>query len=314
MTLGSFATQVFLEPSWTARQLPGLAGKVAIVTGATSGIGAEIVAGLAAKGAHVFCIARDPTKAQTLIQKTPGNIEYLIADFTDLDSVVACASKFASKKLSLDILVNNAGVYSSRFKLSKQGFEEQFAVNFFGLVVFTNALLPIIAATMHSRIVNVSSFLHVRADEFDLDMVQTESEFSKTLQYCRTKLAVMQYTAYLQDVLDKKGKEVYVNACHPGLVATNMTNVPFKGPKTFAQQLYNFLKISPVKGAITPLYIAGDADIQRLSYKAKYFVPYAALAEPSRIAYNLPAAKNTMAMTRKLLQSKFKKDFKLALE
>ncbi|VAI00523.1 unnamed protein product [Triticum turgidum subsp. durum] len=146
------------------------AGLTAIVTGASSGIGAETARVLAARGAHVVMAARNLAAAETVRQAvladTPGaSLELMELDLSSLASVRKFAADFAARGLPLNILVNNAGVMATPFSLSKDGIEMQFATNHVGHFLLTHLLLETMKKTSHEsnvegRIVNVSSEGH----------------------------------------------------------------------------------------------------------------------------------------------------------
>uniref|UniRef100_A0A453GY48 WW domain-containing oxidoreductase n=1 Tax=Aegilops tauschii subsp. strangulata TaxID=200361 RepID=A0A453GY48_AEGTS len=146
------------------------AGLTAIVTGASSGIGAETARVLAARGAHVVMAVRNLAAAETVRQavlaETPGaSVEVMELDLSSLASVRKFAADFAARGLPLNILINNAGVMATPFSLSKDGIEMQFATNHVGHFLLTHLLLETMKKTSHEsnvegRIVNVSSEGH----------------------------------------------------------------------------------------------------------------------------------------------------------
>jgi NAD(P)-dependent dehydrogenase (short-subunit alcohol dehydrogenase family) len=220
------------------RDLPSLEGKVAIVTGASAGLGAETCLVLAKKGAHVFCMGRSKDKTMAVIDNiinTTGNkkVEFLQADFMDLKSVEKAAHEFLSRKLPLHILVNNAGIMACPYALSKDGIESQMATNHFAHALLTNILLPVIQASQPSRIVNLSSDAHrafSRKGGIKYDELVDEKKYKSAVRYGETKIANIHFTIELQERLDAEARrqgytqsQVYVNACHPGIVATELS-------------------------------------------------------------------------------------------
>ncbi|KAI8916295.1 hypothetical protein EDD86DRAFT_14262 [Gorgonomyces haynaldii] len=292
MTLGSFFTQVFLYPSWTAADLPDLTGKTAVVTGASAGIGKETVRELARKGCKVISLGRNKEKTLAAIEEIKqetGNtlLEFVQCDMSDLTSVLLASETIIKKKLPIDILVNNAGIFNADFALSKQGIEATFATNVFGLVLLTTKLLPVLLQTKKPRIVNVSSFLHMAAKEVDLESINDPQKFNGRSAYCASKLALQHYSLLLAEKLEGKA---LVNTLHPGLVKTEIGRKDGKSPDP---AFMDYLSINPVKGAITTLYVAGDPDIERLGYNGQYFVPYASLAQASPQALDRVQAQKT---------------------
>ena len=168
MTLGSILTQTFTFPSWKPeKNLPDLSGKVAAVTGASTGLGLETATELARKGAAVYCFGRSAEKTNAAIEKIKketGNdkVYFIQADLLDLVSMERAADQLLSQTKQLNILVNNAGIMSTPWGLSAQGIENQFATNHFAHAVLTNKLLATLRSSTPSRIVNLSSLAHTR--------------------------------------------------------------------------------------------------------------------------------------------------------
>ncbi|KAL2918552.1 hypothetical protein HK105_201953 [Polyrhizophydium stewartii] len=321
MTIGSLFTQTFFQPSWTARELPSLTGKVAIVTGASAGLGKVTALELARKGAHVFLVGRSEAKTQAVvddIKRETGSskVELLLADFLDLPTVEAAADKFVARGLPLDILVNNAGIMHAPFELSKQGIESQFAVNHFATTVFTVRLLPAIKRAAVPRIVNLSSLAHLGVDSKGIDyaILNDEAKYDRFARYSETKLANIYFTTQLQKRLEAAGvKSALVNAVHPGVVKTElMRHRTEVTGSAIGSVMINSLFISADKGALTQLYVAADPEIEAKQYRGRYFVPYAALAEPTAVAKNEEFAAKTWEWTQEILQKHFRKSWSWA--
>ncbi|KAJ3063607.1 hypothetical protein HDU98_000581 [Podochytrium sp. JEL0797] len=319
MTFGSVLTQTFTSPSWApATGLPDLTGKVALVTGASTGLGKETALQLAMKGAHVFCLGRSAEKTNAAVAdiKTKSNnpnVEFLQADLMDLVSVEQAAATFLAKNLPLHILVNNAGVMDCPFSLSKQGIESQFATNHFAHVVLTAKLLPALEKAQPSRVVVLSSMSHsanlpsnggIVFEKVD-DNAATYNGFSR---YGETKLANLHFARELQSRLDAKhggASKVFVNAVHPGVVRTELQRDMHWGVVAMLQP---FL-ISPEKGALTQIYAAAAPEIETQGIKGQYLVPYCQVAEASAEAVNKESAVKTWEWTEKMLKEKFRKDW-----
>ena len=164
---------------WTANDIPDQTGRVAIVTGANSGIGYETALALAGKGATVIMACRNLDKANAAadqIRRTnpAGQVVVLQLDLGDLDSVRKFATEFQASYDRLDLLINNAGIMAPPYGKTAQGFESQFGVNHLGHFALTGLLLDLILATPGSRIVTVSSVMH-RAGTIDFDDLQWET-------------------------------------------------------------------------------------------------------------------------------------------
>lgn len=249
---------------WTLDQ-HDLSDKIAIVTGANSGIGLETARALAERGAHVVLACRNPSKAaaaQADIEAgaLQGGVECMPLDLSSLDSVAAFADAFRARFERLDLLINNAGVMAPPKTLSADGFELQFATNHLGHFALTGRLLDRLLATPGARIVNVSSLAH-RFGRMDLDDLAAEQGYSKWGAYGRSKLANLLFTFELQRRLAAMNAPVQVMAAHPGWTATNLQDGIFGAGffnAIFAQ--------TPARGALPTLRAALDPEAAPASY------------------------------------------------
>ena len=198
-----------------------LKGKVAIVTGANSGIGLETTARLAEMGAKVVMACRDTEKAAAALKdiKKRGDhldLEIISLDLGDLASVKQFTNEFTAKHKSLHILVNNAGVMRTPLWRTNQGAEIQMGVNHFGHFYLTNLLVPALSnAEGNSRVVNVSSIAHERARSLGIDDIHWEKRSYDTAEaYCRSKLANVLFSNEFNRRTNKYG--IYSNSLHPG--------------------------------------------------------------------------------------------------
>ncbi|KAL2918555.1 hypothetical protein HK105_201956 [Polyrhizophydium stewartii] len=321
MSLGSIISQRFTQPKWSVDRIPSLEGKVAIVTGASAGLGKVTALELARKGAHVFLVGRSEAKTQAVlddIKRETGSskVELLLADFLDLAAVEAAADKFLARGLPLDILVNNAGIVSPTFKLSKQGIESQFAVNHFATTVLTVRLLPAIKRATAPRIVNLSSLAHddVGASGIEYAILNDEAKYNIEVRYAETKLANIYFTTQLQKRLEAVGvKNVLVNAVHPGAVKTDFLSEHKDFTTPFLNRIIiNNFFIDAKKGALTQLYVAADPEIEAKQYRGRYFVPFGVLGEPTAVAKNEDFAVKTWEWTQEILQKHFRPDWSWA--
>lgn len=200
--------------------------KIALITGATRGIGVETARQLAREGVHVIVGARSPAKGAGVALTLQGEglaVEALQLDVTDAASIGAAAEEVARKHGRLDILVNNAGVLSdvSGGKPSAQTLAEWrrvFDTNLFGLVETTLAFLPLLRKSPAGRIVNLSSILgsialHEQPDSPIYD-------FKSVPAYNVSKSAVNAWTVQL--AWELRDTPIKVNAAHPGYVRTDM--------------------------------------------------------------------------------------------
>ena len=199
---------------WTAADLPSFAGRIAIVTGANSGLGAVTARELARKGAKVILAVRNTNKGEAAAQQMTGNVEVRQLDLQDLSSV----RQFAGGVDEVDILINNAGIMAVPYALTADGFESQIGTNHLGHFALTNLLLPKIT----DRVVTVSSMLH-RMGSISLDDLNWKSRrYSPWPAYGQSKLANLLFTRELQQRLNAVGSPLRALAAHPGYSHTNL--------------------------------------------------------------------------------------------
>ncbi len=237
-----------------------LSGRVALVTGANTGIGLVTARELAAQGAHVFIACRSLERGQEAINEirtaVPGaNVELLALDLGDLESVHACAAAFLARDLPLHLLINNAGLAGAK-GFTKSGFEMAFGVNHVGHFLFTQLLLDRIKQSAPARIVTVSSRAHTRVSGIDWDAVTKPTQTTTGFQeYGVSKLANLLFSAELGRKLAGTGVTTY--SLHPGVVASDVWR---KVPWPF-RSLMKLTMITVEEGAKTTLYCATSSDV-----------------------------------------------------
>jgi NAD(P)-dependent dehydrogenase (short-subunit alcohol dehydrogenase family) len=261
---------------WTAQQMPEVTGKVAVITGANSGIGLVAARELARKGAQVVLavrsIERGEEAARSIRAFAPGaSVEVAPLDLSSLASVRAFAESLGARHRKLDLLVNNAGVMALPRRTTADGFELQFGTNHLGHFALTGLLLPrLVAAGGPARIVTVSSNLH-RRGRMAFDDLMGERRYDKWGAYAQSKLANLLFTYELDRRLRAAGLPVLAVACHPGFAATNLQ---LAGPRmegsrvveavsSFASSLF---AQSAEMGALPTLYAAVAPDVQGGDY------------------------------------------------
>ena len=216
---------------WTTTDIPDQTGRVAVITGANTGLGYETAAALAAKGAHVVLAVRNLDKgkdAAALIHKRNPAAEVNLQelDLTSLDSIRAAAEQLRSDHDHIDLLVNNAGVMYTPKSTTKDGFELQFGTNHLGHFALTGLLLDRLLPIAGSRVVTVSSIGHrIRAD-IHFDDLQWEHSYNRVAAYGQAKLANLLFTYELQRRLAVGGTTIAA-AAHPGGSHTELSrNLP----------------------------------------------------------------------------------------
>ncbi|KAJ3318735.1 hypothetical protein HDV06_007060 [Boothiomyces sp. JEL0866] len=233
-----------------------LTGKVAIVTGASSGIGKITAQELARLNCKVVIAARNQQKTLPIIEnikKETGNdkVVFLHLELDNLKTIPRAVTEFLSSNDRLDLLINNAGVANAG-GLTKDGFEMTFGTNHLGPFLFTELLRSILEATPDSRIVNVASKIHLRGAKYDYSKLKSENTNTVKLDsYGDSKLANVMYTKKLASDL----KNTLAYCLHPGVVATDIwRNVP-----GFLQPVIKLFMITEQEGAMTSLYCALEA-------------------------------------------------------
>jgi NAD(P)-dependent dehydrogenase (short-subunit alcohol dehydrogenase family) len=211
---------------WTEADVPDRSGRVALVTGANTGIGYDAARVLAQRGATVVLGCRDQTKAADAaerIKKVAGGatVELLDLDLSDLSSVRAAADTVRSAHDRIDLLVNNAGVMMTPYSRTVDGYELQFATNHLGHFALTGLLLDRVTAGPSSRIVTVSSVAH-RTGRIDFDDLQSEHDYKRAAAYGQSKLANLLFTYELQRRLEAAGSSTIAVAAHPGFANTEL--------------------------------------------------------------------------------------------
>lgn len=249
----------------TANQDLSAQGKVALVTGANTGIGRVTAVQLALSGFHVFLACRDAAKTAEVLaeinERSNGQAkaEFLPLDLGDFESVRACANQFLARNLGLDLLINNAGLAGAK-GLTRSGFELTFGVCHMGHFLLTQLLMPALQKPTQARVVVVASRAHRHARGIDFDSLRQATQGAGGIkEYAQAKLANILFVKALAHRL--KGSSITTYALHPGVVATEV----WRKLPGFIQPLIKLFMISPEDGAKTTLYCALSPDVQHHS-------------------------------------------------
>jgi NAD(P)-dependent dehydrogenase (short-subunit alcohol dehydrogenase family) len=258
-----------MSSKWTAADVPDQTGRVAIVTGANSGLGYDTAAVLADKGAHVVLAVRNLDKgneAADRIKSTSPNADVALQqlDLTSLDSVRNAADELRATHPRIDLLINNAGVmYVPTRETTKDGFEMQFGTNHLGHFALTGQLLDNILPVEGSRVVTISSVGHRLMARIHFDDLQLERKYNRVEAYGQSKLANLLFTYELQRRLNAKGSPTIAAAAHPGFSDTELMRhlpgfIPDFAWRPFTQP--------PDMGALPTLRAATDPGVQGGQY------------------------------------------------
>ena len=254
---------------WDSQDIPDQKGRIAIVTGSSSGIGYETVRVLANKNATVIIAVRNLQKGNAALdqikeQNVSADVGIMEIDLTDLQSIHNFAENFKKKYNRLDLLINNAGVMMPPYCKTADGFELQFGTNHLGHFALTGLLMDLLKKTSNSRIVNVSSGAHHYGNlDFD-DLAWEKRDYKPMKAYGDSKIANIYFTCELQRKLESNGNEVIATAAHPGWTATELQR--YAG---FFSFMNPYLAQDISMGALPTLYAAAAPDVK----SGEYFGP-----------------------------------------
>ncbi|CBL44337.1 Putative oxidoreductase [gamma proteobacterium HdN1] len=258
--------------SWNTSSIPDQTGRIAVVTGANSGLGLETAQVLAKKGATVILACRNAAKADDAMreirQSVPNaKLEFVRLDLASQSSVKEAASELRQRYPVIDLLINNAGVMWLEEGRTEDGFERHLGTNHFGHFTWTLLLLPSMVNVVGSRIVTVSSLAH-RSGYLALDDIEQARNYTKHGAYGVSKFANLIFALELERRLRAAHAETLSIACHPGISGTNLAN-EWSGSGLLARigvKFFPLISQSAASGALPSLYAATAAGVQGGSY------------------------------------------------
>ena len=212
--------------TWTTNDIPDLSGRLAIITGATGGLGLETALVLAGKGAEVVLAARNPAKgaeAERLIRSRHPDaaVRFELLDLASLASVRAFAERYLATGRPIDILIDNAGVMALPTRQTTvDGFEMQFGTNYLSHFALVGRLLPLLIGAK-ARVAQLSSVAH-RSGHIRLDDLNYQTHYSPWSVYQQSKLAMLMFALELQRRSDAHGWGLTSVAAHPGFARTDL--------------------------------------------------------------------------------------------
>jgi NAD(P)-dependent dehydrogenase (short-subunit alcohol dehydrogenase family) len=249
---------------WSVADIPSQNGKLAVVTGATGGLGYETALALARAGAEVLVTGRNEEKGRVAIEQIKravpsAKIRFAMLDLASLRSIHAFAESMRANGRPLDLLINNAGVMDlPTRRVTEDGFELQFGTNHLSHFALTALLLPSLRKAQAPRVVNVSSLAH-RGGKIDFANLQAERKYNSWPAYQQSKLANLLFTFELQRRSNAYGWGLMSNAAHPGFARTDLIpNGPGAGglKGIGMKALGSFMSHSAAAGALPTLYAA----------------------------------------------------------
>jgi len=297
------------KQKWTADSIGDQTGRVAVVTGANTGIGLEAARELARQGATVVIASRNATKAENAANdikkdQPAGEVMVMLLDLADLESVKTFADEFRGRFDRLDLLINNAGVMMPPESKTADGFELQFGTNHLGHFALTGLLLDMVLRTPGSRIVNVSSSAHRYGEIVFDDLNWEKRKYKEMASYGQSKLANMLFTLELHKRLEKAGAGTLAVSCHPGWTRTDLQR--HSGLFSF---LNPFFAMNPWQGALPTLFAAvSDEVVGNGFYGPDGFMQmrgYPALRESKETARDAAVAKRLWQKSEKMTGVEF---------
>jgi NAD(P)-dependent dehydrogenase (short-subunit alcohol dehydrogenase family) len=246
-----------------------LRGKVALITGANSGLGHESMRVLARRGAHVIGAARTLEKAQQACALIEGDTTPVACELSDLDSVAACANQVLEMGVELDILMCNAGIMALSERQHKNGIELQFLTNHLGHFLLVNRLLERVIAADQGRVVLLSSGGHTLSVRggIDFENLSGEKGYNAWKFYGQSKLANILMSNELSRRL--QGTRATSNAVHPGVIRTNLARNTGGFFSSLISVFAKPFERTVEQGAATQCYVAAHPDLQAES--GRYF-------------------------------------------
>jgi len=259
-----------MSAKWTAKDLPDQSGRIAIVTGANSGLGLITARELARAGAEVVLACRNAEKGEAAVcaigDAAPhARVTLRPLDLGNLASVREFASRFASEHDRLDLLINNAGVMAAPRRLTDDGFESQFGTNHLAHFALTGLLVDRMTSE-GARVVTVSSGMH-RVGRIRFDDLHGERKYGRWSAYGQSKLANLLFAFELDRRLRAAGSPVKSVAAHPGYAATNLQSAAVPAHERFFMSITNVVFAQSAEmGALPTLYAAAAPDVEGGAY------------------------------------------------
>jgi NAD(P)-dependent dehydrogenase (short-subunit alcohol dehydrogenase family) len=263
--------------TWTTNDIPDQTNRVAIVTGANSGLGYETSLALAQKKATVVMACRNMDKGESaknqVLEHVPdAKIDLRTLDLSSLASVRDFAAGFKNDYDRLDLLMNNAGLMALPRRETADGFESQFGVNHLGHFALTGVLLDRLLATDNSRVVNVSSGAHKMYPQINFADLMGEKEYKRWDAYGQSKFANILFTKELQRRFEHVTTSCIAVAAHPGIAATKLQTTTAATADASWLEVFLLSRVtpllgqSPAAGALSQLRAATALDVTGSQY------------------------------------------------
>jgi NAD(P)-dependent dehydrogenase (short-subunit alcohol dehydrogenase family) len=256
---------------WNVENIPDQSGRVAVVTGANSGLGLVTARELARAGATVVMACRNLDKGHAAVDRVrvaapDAEVQLEQLDLASLASVRGFAERFRESHEGLDLLINNAGVMAPPRRSTADGFELQFGTNHLGHFALTTALLDEMEGRADARVVTLSSTAH-KMGRINFDNLNGDRHYFRWNAYGQSKLANLLFALELDRRLRASGSTVKSLAAHPGYAATNLQSA---GPPLFDRLVMvasnAIIAQSDEMGALPSLYAATEPGLEGGTY------------------------------------------------
>ncbi len=267
-----------------------MAKKTILITGSTDGIGKKTAIELAKLGHKVLIHGRNQQKCEKAAEEIRVNfpesdLDVVFADLSSQAEIKNLVTQIQNKYVNLDVLINNAGMFLPTRKVSVDGYEMNFAVNYLAAYLLSRQLLPLMNRRLDSRIINVSSVAHKRG-RLNFADLQSQKDYDSYKAYADSKLMLLYLTYEMAEQF--AADNISVNALHPGVISTKLL-----------LQGFNMKGDDVALGAETPVFLASSPEVKRVT--GKYFDKRRAVPS-SRLSYELEIRQELMAHTRHLVQ------------
>ena len=304
--------------TWTSKDIPDLYKKVALITGANSGLGLQSAILLASKNARVIMACRNEEKANAakrrILSSMPeADLTIVGLDLSSFDSIDESAKVILNETDQLDILMNNAGLGGVEFMKTKDGVEMNFGVNHLGHYLLTGKLLGLIKKSKKVRVVNTSSEMHRIGGHSYRDVNFNNRIYNRWVAYSKSKLANIHFSNGLNRRFKKHGVDAISVVAHPGFALTNLQTqgAKLEGNKMKERVMYwstKLLSQSEEMGALPQTYAATAEDVRAGDYIGPSFLGWRgnpAKKEPSAWSKNKKLEEDLWSLSEELTNFKY---------
>ena len=295
---------------WEAGRIPDQTGRVAIVTGANSGLGLVTACELARKGALVVLACRNMDKGRSALAEvesaaTGPEPELEELDLASLSSVRSFAQRVGERHQGLDLLINNAGVMASPRRHTADGFELHIGTNHLGHFALTNLLLPLMEGRRDARVVTLSSNAHKTVRGISFENLNGDRRYFRWNAYGQSKLANLLFALELDRRLRAKGSTVKSLAAHPGYAATNLQTAAAPLVDRLVMKVGNtVIAQNDEMGALPVLYAATEPGLEGGTYVGPDGIAeqrgHPKVVSPNRVARNPETARRLWEVSEEL--------------